>query len=70
MDATSKRSVNNARGSSLALFSIRETAAYAKVSASTVRRWIKDGLKTYRAGRQVRIDEADLISFLRAGSAR
>lgn len=52
-------------GTKLSLLSIRTAADYAGVSASTVRRWIKSGsLKTYRAGKQVRIDEADLIASL------
>lgn len=55
-----------ARGG-LCLISIREAAAYAKVSATTVRRWIASGaLKVYRAGRQIRINESDLIAFLSA----
>jgi excisionase family DNA binding protein len=55
----------------LRLLSVREAASYAKVSTQTVRRWIKAGhLKVYRAGRQLRIDEADLISFLSSGKAR
>jgi excisionase family DNA binding protein len=49
----------------LNLLSIRDVAAYARVSATTVRRWIsQSGLKTYRAGKQIRIDERDLIEFL------
>jgi excisionase family DNA binding protein len=52
---------------SLKLISIRDAAEYAKVSTTTVRRWIKSGaLRTYRAGRQIRIDEADLIACLSA----
>jgi excisionase family DNA binding protein len=50
---------------SLRLLSIKEAADYAKVSTQTVRRWIKAGyLKIYRAGRQIRIDEADLVQYL------
>ena len=45
--------------------SIQEAADYAKVSTQTIRRWIKSGsLKIYRGGRQVRIDESDLVNFL------
>lgn len=50
---------------SLKLLSVKEAADYSKVSTPTVRRWIKAGhLKIYRAGRQIRIDEDDLIYFL------
>jgi excisionase family DNA binding protein len=49
----------------LRLLSVREAADYAKVSTQTARRWIKAGyLKVYRAGRQIRIDESDLVHFL------
>ena len=49
----------------LKLLTLREAAEYAKVSIQTVRRWIKAGhIKIYRAGRQIRIDESDLIRFL------
>jgi excisionase family DNA binding protein len=47
----------------LELLSVKDAAAYAKVSTQTVRRLIKAGnLKTYRVGRQIRIDESDLIA--------
>lgn len=50
---------------SLKLMTVREAAEYAKVSEQTIRRWIKEGrLKVYRAGRQIRIDESDLIECL------
>jgi excisionase family DNA binding protein len=49
----------------LRLLSVREAASYAKVSTQTVRRWIKAGyLKIYRAGRQIRIDDSDLLGYL------
>jgi excisionase family DNA binding protein len=49
----------------LKLLSVQEAAGYAKVSPQTVRRWIKAGLlKIYRAGRQIRIDESDLLAYL------
>ena len=47
------------------LYTVRETATYAQVSAKTVRRWLKSGLLPFhRLGRQVRIVEADLLKFL------
>lgn len=50
---------------SLKLMTIQEAARYARVSVQTVRRWIKEGkLKTYRAGRLIRIDLNDLVQFL------
>ena len=49
---------------SLTLLTVRDAAAYARVSEQTIRRWITAGLKIYRAGRQIRIDEQDLIGFL------
>jgi excisionase family DNA binding protein len=54
----------------LKLLSVSEAANYAKVSTQTVRRWIKAGhLKIYRAGRQIRIDEADLLAYLTGQAA-
>jgi excisionase family DNA binding protein len=48
------------------LLSVKQAAAFAVVSKSTVRRWLKgDGLPFYRAGRQIRIDKRDLVNFLR-----
>ncbi len=54
------------------LLTLREAAAFAVVSVSSLRRWIKGGLlPVYRAGRQIRIDKADLVALLRGtGSAR
>jgi excisionase family DNA binding protein len=50
---------------SLRLLSIHDAAQYSGVSRTTVRRWIKAGeLKIYRAGRQIRINEQDLVEFL------
>ena len=47
------------------LMSVQEAATYAKVSTQTIRRAIKAGeLKAYRAGRQLRIDESDLVHWL------
>jgi len=49
----------------LRLRTVAEAAHYAKVSTQTIRRAIKAGhLKFYRAGRQIRIDEADLVQYL------
>ena len=50
---------------SLRVLTVPEAAHYAKVSTQTIRRAIKAGhLKFYRAGRQIRIDEADLVQYL------
>jgi excisionase family DNA binding protein len=49
----------------LKLLTLKEAAAYARVSISTVRRWVRDeGLPFYKAGRQKRIDETELVRFL------
>ena len=49
----------------LRLRTVAEAAHYAKVSTQTIRRWIRSGsLKFYRGGRQIRIDESDLVNFL------
>ena len=57
--------LERAQSVSLNLLSIKESADCAKVSQQTIRRAIKAGnLKTYRAGRQIRIDEADLVQYL------
>jgi excisionase family DNA binding protein len=51
--------------SQLKLMTVQEAAAYARVSVSTVRRWVRDeGLPVYKAGRQKRIDEMELVRFL------
>lgn len=56
---------------SLKLLSIQDAAKYADVSSTTVRRWVKAGdLRIYRAGRQIRINENDLIDFLSAGTLK
>ena len=48
--------------------SVKESAAYYNVSTQTVRRLIKAGkLKTYRVGRQIRIDESDLVDCMSPG---
>ena len=47
------------------LYTVRETATYAHVSAKTVRRWLNAGvLPFHRLGRNIRIAEADLLAFL------
>lgn len=49
----------------LKLMSIQETAIKGKVSIQTVRRLIKAGkLKSYRIGRQRRIDESDFLDCI------
>ena len=47
------------------LVSIRDAAEYYRVSQQTVRRMIKAGkLKVYRVGRQIRIDQDDLVNSM------
>lgn len=47
------------------LYTVRETATYAQVSAKTIRRWLMSGvLPFHRLGRNIRIAEADLLAFL------
>ena len=47
------------------LLSVGDAAAYCHVSPQTIRRLIKAGkLKTYRVGRQIRIDPTDLFSCM------
>lgn len=47
------------------LLSVRGAADYYRVSQQTVRRMIKAGkLKTYRVGRQIRIDMDDLVKCM------
>ena len=47
------------------LMSVRDAAKYCKVSTQTIRRAIKSGhLQIYRAGKQIRIYEPDLIKYL------
>jgi excisionase family DNA binding protein len=54
--------------SQLNLLTLKEVAAYARVSLSTVRRWLRDeGLPFYKAGRQKRVDEKGLVEFLSGG---
>jgi excisionase family DNA binding protein len=49
------------------LLSVKDAADYYHVSQQTVRRLIKSGkLKTYRVGRQIRIDLADLVNCMSA----
>ncbi len=49
-----------------ALYSVTETAKLLKVSPKTVRRWIEKGdLTAHRFGRQIRITDSDLVTFIR-----
>jgi excisionase family DNA binding protein len=49
----------------LKLLTVPEAALYTKVSTQTLRRAMKAGrLKFFRAGRQIRIDESDLVDYL------
>lgn len=45
---------------------IKAAAAYAGVSVSSIRRWIKaKRLNAYRAGKQIRLDPSDVVRFMR-----
>lgn len=47
------------------LWSVQDAAAYCNVSVQTVRRLLKARrLKSYHAGRQIRIAEPDLLAYL------
>ena len=49
-----------------AFYSVAETAKLLKVNPKTVRRWIENGdLTVHRFGRQIRITEPDLVTFIR-----
>lgn len=64
-DTPGPRVQRAAQLASLRLLSVKDAAGYAKVSTQTVRWWIKSGkLKIYRPGRQIRIDESDLIDHI------
>jgi excisionase family DNA binding protein len=66
---TPARHVADTPAAVLKLLTIKEAAAFARVSTQTVRRWIKAGyLKIYRAGRQIRINESDLVNLLSSPS--
>ena len=48
------------------LLNIREVAAVLRVSQKSVRRWIENGeLVAHRIGRQLRISERDLQTFIK-----
>ena len=48
-----------------AFYSVTETAKLLKVSPRTVRRWIEKGdLTVHRFGRQIRIADSDLVTFI------
>ena len=50
------------------LLTIEQTAEHLQVSSKTLRRWIDTGdLIAHRLGRQWRISETDLQSFIRMG---
>jgi excisionase family DNA binding protein len=51
------------------LLSVKQAAEYTIVSQSTIRRWLKDGLPFFRVRKQIRIDQQDLVKFLRAGGS-
>ena len=49
------------------LYSVEEAADALKVSTKTIRRWIASGeLPSHRLGHQIRLSEADLLTFIRA----
>ncbi len=49
-----------------AFYSVTGTAKLLKVSPRTVRRWIEKGdLTVHRFGRQIRISDSDLVTFIR-----
>lgn len=51
----------------MTLLTLREVAAALKVSATTARRWVRDGsLAAYKVGKrgQLRVRDEDLESFL------
>jgi excisionase family DNA binding protein len=48
------------------LLSVQQVAETCGVSLKTVRRWIASGeLHVYRLGRQLRVSQADLATFLK-----
>ena len=60
-----------ARDSGLAkLLTIKDVAAHLSVSEKTIRRWIGDGsLVIHRLGRQIRVTEDDLGTFIKVRRA-
>ena len=57
-----------AKTSDAARLTVQEAAALAKVCSKTVRSWLDaEELTTYRAGRQLRIDSAELERFMSNG---
>jgi excisionase family DNA binding protein len=55
----------------LNLLTLQEAAIYARVSISTVRRWVRTGeLPVYHAGRQKRVNETELVKFLAGAELR
>jgi excisionase family DNA binding protein len=54
-------------GTPRSLRTVKEAAEYYHVSQQTIRRMIKSGkLKVYRVGRQIRIDQDDLVNCISA----
>lgn len=47
------------------LLSVEQAAAFLGVAQITIRRWLKAGIiPSFRAGKQIRIDRAELLKFL------
>jgi excisionase family DNA binding protein len=54
---------------SAALMSTEEAAAFARVAAGTIRRWIREGrVAEHRAGRELRVSRSDLEQLMRRGT--
>lgn len=52
------------------LMTVSQAAQFAQVSQPTIRRWIRcEGLAAYRSRGRVRIDKADVVQFLKGGTA-
>lgn len=65
-DATTSRRDSAHPAALSRLYTVKETADYARVSTKTVRRWLDDHrIPCHRLGRLIRIAESDLVAFLR-----
>ena len=68
MDAAPERRATPPRPTTacrLRLLTVNEVAELLQVSSKTVRRWIeRQELRTHRLGRQLRVAEEDLATFL------